>query len=79
MAGLVITYMRPYKVGDRIKIDDMVGDVDEKTLMTTRIRTIKNEDVTIPNAKMLTGYSVNYSAPTEGRWADHSYDGYHWV
>lgn len=65
MAGLVITYMRPYKIGDRIKIDDVVGDVVEKSLMITRIKTIKNEDVTIPNAKILTGYSVNYSTPTE--------------
>jgi small-conductance mechanosensitive channel len=65
MAGLVITYMRPYKVGDRIKIDDVVGDVVEKSLMITRINTIKNEDVTIPNAKVLTGYSVNYSSRTD--------------
>jgi small-conductance mechanosensitive channel len=65
MAGLVITYMRPYKVGDRIKIDDIIGEVVEKSLMITRINTIKNEDVTIPNAKVLTGYSVNYSTPTE--------------
>jgi len=65
MAGLVITYMRPYKVGDRIKIDDIMGEVVEKSLMITRINTIKNEDVTIPNSKVLTGYSVNYSTPTE--------------
>jgi small-conductance mechanosensitive channel len=65
MAGLVITYMRPYKVGDRIKIDDIIGEVVEKSLMITRIKTIKNEDVTIPNAKVLTGYSVNYTTPTE--------------
>jgi small-conductance mechanosensitive channel len=65
MAGLVITYMRPYKVGDRIKIDDVVGDVVEKTIMITRIKTIKDEDVTIPNAKILTGYTVNYTTPTE--------------
>jgi small-conductance mechanosensitive channel len=66
IAGLVITYMRPYKIGDRIKIDDVVGDVIEKTLMVTRIRTTKNEEVTIPNAKILTGYTVNYTSPTLG-------------
>jgi small-conductance mechanosensitive channel len=64
VAGLVITYMRPYKVGDRIKMDDIVGDVVEKTLMTTRIRTIKNEEVTVPNSKILTGYTVNYTTAT---------------
>ena len=65
MAGLVITYMRPYKVGDRIKIDDVTGDVVEKTLMITRIRTIKNEEVTIPNSKILSGYTVNYTIATQ--------------
>jgi len=65
MAGMVITYMRPYKIGDRIKIDDVVGDVMEKTMMITRIKTIKNEDITIPNAKILTSYTVNYTTPTE--------------
>lgn len=67
IAGLVITYMRPFKVGDRIKIDDIVGDVVEKTMMITRIRTVKNEDITIPNSKILTSYTVNYSTPTEER------------
>jgi small-conductance mechanosensitive channel len=65
MAGLVVTYMRPYKVGDRIKIDDIIGTVMEKSLMITRIKTIKNEDVTIPNSKVLTAYSVNYTTHTE--------------
>ncbi len=64
LAGLVITYMRPYKVGDRITIEDITGDVIEKTLMTTRLRTIKNEEVTIPNSKILTGYTVNFTAAT---------------
>jgi len=64
IAGIVITYMRPYKVGDRIKLDDIVGDVVEKSLMITRIKTIKNEEVTIPNSKVLTGYTVNYTTAT---------------
>jgi small-conductance mechanosensitive channel len=63
VAGLVITYMRPFKIGDRIKIDDITGDVMEKSALVTRIRTIKNEDITIPNAKILTSHTINYSAP----------------
>lgn len=65
IAGVVITYMRPYRIGDRIKMDDIVGTVTEKTLMITRIRTTKNEEVTVPNAKILTGYTINYTTPTE--------------
>ena len=61
VAGIVITYMRPFKVGDRIKFADMLGIVVEKNLLVTRIRTIKNEDITIPNSSILTGNVINYS------------------
>ncbi|WP_298536867.1 mechanosensitive ion channel family protein [uncultured Algibacter sp.] len=61
IAGIVITYMRPFQIGDRVKIDSIVGDVIEKTILVTRIRTTKREDVTIPNAKILVGTIVNYS------------------
>jgi len=61
VAGIVITYMRPFKVGERIKIGDTVGIVVEKNLLITRIRTPKNEDITIPNSAVLSGNTVNYS------------------
>jgi len=61
VAGLVITYMRPFKVGDRIKIGELSGDVLEKTLLVTRIRTIKNENITIPNSTILAGHTINYT------------------
>jgi small-conductance mechanosensitive channel len=62
VAGLVITYMRPFKIGDRIKIADVVGDVEEKSLLVTRIRTPKNEVITIPNSAVLSGNITNYSS-----------------
>jgi small-conductance mechanosensitive channel len=67
-AGIILTYMRPFKVGDRVQISDTTGDVVEKTLLLTRIRTIKNVDVTIPNAMILASHIINYStsAATEG-------------
>lgn len=61
IAGIVITYMRPFLIGDRVMIDNIVGDVIEKTILVTRIRTTKKEDVTIPNAKILVGTIINYS------------------
>lgn len=64
VAGLVITYMRPFKVGDRVKIGDITGDVLEKTMLVTRIRTIKNEDITVPNSTILSASSINYSSNT---------------
>ncbi len=61
IAGLVITYMRPLKIGDRIKIGDVTGDVIEKNMLVTLLRTIKNEEITIPNSAVLSGNTLNYS------------------
>ncbi len=68
VAGVVLTYMRPFKVGDRVKISDTIGDVIEKNLLVTRVRSIKNVDITIPNSMVLGSHMVNYSsaASTEG-------------
>lgn len=62
IAGFVITYMRPFKTGDFIKVNDTIGNVVEKSPFVTRIRTIKNEMVTIPNSFITTSDTVNYSA-----------------
>ncbi|MBE0604916.1 MAG: mechanosensitive ion channel [Deltaproteobacteria bacterium] len=62
VAGLILTYMRAFRVGDRVKIADSVGDVLEKALLVTRIRTIKNVDVTIPNSMILASHIINYSS-----------------
>lgn len=64
VAGMVITYMRPFKIGDRVKIGDVTGDVIEKTMLVTRIKTIKNEDVTVPNSTVLLSSTTNYSTNT---------------
>ncbi len=61
VSGIVLTYMRPFRVGDRVKIADTVGDVIEKTLLVTRVRTTKNVEITVPNALVLGSHIVNYS------------------
>ncbi|MDR2009732.1 MAG: mechanosensitive ion channel family protein [Bacteroidales bacterium] len=62
MAGMVITYMRPFVVGDRIKIGDISGDVTEKSPFVIRIKTHKNEIVTVPNSTVLSANVINYSS-----------------
>ena len=62
ISGLVITYMSPFKIGDRIKIGEITGDVVEKSLLVTRLKTPKNEEVTLPNSAMLSGNIINYSS-----------------
>ena len=67
IAGVVMTYMRPFQIGDRVKIADTVGDVVLKTLLVTRVRTIKNVDVTIPNATVLASHIINYNSSAKQR------------
>jgi small-conductance mechanosensitive channel len=62
VAGVVITYMQPFKIGDRIKVQGIYGDVIEKTILITRLQTPKMEEVTIPNANIISSQIINYSA-----------------
>ena len=61
MAGMVMTYMRPFHTGDFIKYGDIQGFVIEKTTLVTRIRTRKNEVITIPNSALLSSQTSNFT------------------
>ena len=65
MAGLVITFMRPFRLGDRIKLNDTVGDIIEKTPLVTRVKTPKNEIVTVPNSFVMSSLTTNYSSSAQ--------------
>ena len=61
MAGLVMTYMRPFHIGDYIRFGDTEGEVIEKSMLVTRIRTRKNEVVTIPNSNIMSAQTSNFT------------------
>ena len=68
IAGYTMTYRRAYRVGDRVRIGDITGEVTAIRLQVTSIRTPKNEEVIIPNS-LVTGSEVtNFSvyARTQG-------------
>ncbi|MDR2742656.1 MAG: mechanosensitive ion channel family protein [Treponema sp.] len=65
IAGFVITYMRPFKIGDRIQIKETTGFVVEKTLMVVRLKTHKNEYVTFPNMMILSSSIINYHTSSD--------------
>lgn len=66
ISGLILTYMRLFKIGDRVKIGEVTGDVIEKSLLVTRIRTIKNEIISIPNSTVMNSHTINYSSDAPG-------------
>ena len=62
LAGIVVMSWRPYKEGDCVEVGGVYGDIVEVDVMFTRIRTIKNELVHVPNSQVLSTKIVNYSA-----------------
>jgi small-conductance mechanosensitive channel len=65
MAGFSLTYTRAFRIGDRVKMGEVTGDVIEKSMLVTKLRTIKNEEVTIPNSKIISSEVINYSTSAE--------------
>ncbi|MBM3755166.1 MAG: mechanosensitive ion channel [Acidobacteria bacterium] len=66
ISGFILIYMRAFKAGDRVQIGDAIGDVVEQSLLVTRVRTIKNAEVIVPNSAVLGGQVINYSAYASG-------------
>ena len=65
VGGVVLTYTRAFQIGDRVKIGETIGDVVEKTLLVTRVRTIKNVDISIPNSMVLSSHIINFSSSAQ--------------
>ena len=61
IAGLVLTYMRPFQLGDYIRVNELEGDVVEKTLFVTRLRTVKYVEINITNSQIIGQPIINYS------------------
>lgn len=61
MAGLLLTYTRSFSNGDYVKIGDVTGEIIERNLLVTRIRTIKNEIISVPNSTVMNSHTLNYS------------------
>lgn len=63
--GAIITMDRPFKVGDRVKIDNYYGDIINIGPRSTRLKTLDYQIVTIPNNKITSNIIVNYAEPEE--------------
>jgi small-conductance mechanosensitive channel len=61
MGGLMVTYSRALRVGDFVKIGDVEGTVIHLGVLSTKIRSLRNEEVTIPNAVVVSQTTVDYS------------------
>jgi small-conductance mechanosensitive channel len=67
IAGYMLTYRRAFKVGDRVKIGDAVGEVLDVRLQVTHLRSPKNEELVIPNSQILGSQVLNYTSLAQSR------------
>ena len=62
IAGYTMAYRRAFHVGDRIKVGDLMGDVAQIGLLVTHMRSVKNEELVVPNSLILNSNVINYSS-----------------
>ena len=61
IAGVTVLVDKPFRVGDYVEIDDQYGQVDEITLRSTRLRTVRNRIMVLPNTEMITKKVMNHT------------------
>jgi MscS family membrane protein len=63
LGGVIIAVDKPFRIGDRIKVDTFFGDVMSIGFRSTRIRTMDNQIITVPNSTITSGIVINYALP----------------
>lgn len=61
VAGVILIYTRGFRIGDWVRIGDNMGEVTQQTMLATHLKTIKNEEIILPNSVILGGFVTNYS------------------
>lgn len=61
IAGIILTYTGAFRIGEIVNIQGTTGEIVGKHLLTSRVRTFKNEVVSFPNSLVLTNSVTNYS------------------
>jgi small-conductance mechanosensitive channel len=61
IGGVILIYTRAFRIGDHIRVGDVIGDIIEKNFLAVRICTPANQIITIPNSSLLSNKVVNYN------------------
>ena len=65
LSGIFLSIFQPFRLGDRVKIGEEYGTIEDITLRHTVLKTWDNRRLVIPNAKISDEYIVNYSMMDE--------------
>lgn len=66
-SGIMLLVTKPFKIGDYVEIDDVSGTVKMISLIHTRITTIDNKMIYVPNSKIIATKIVNYTQQEKRR------------
>lgn len=61
ISGIILLFERPIKVGDRVIVNDIIGDVQRINMRATVIKTLDNEHIIVPNSYFLEEHVINRS------------------
>jgi len=61
VSGIFLTYSSSFRVGDVVSVGGVQGTLVAKNLLVVRMRTFKNEEVTIPNSEVMSARIMNFS------------------
>jgi small-conductance mechanosensitive channel len=61
VAGLILLFERPIKVGDRVTVGGIEGDVMDINIRSTTVRSLNNIDSIVPNSEFVSSQVVNWS------------------
>ena len=61
ISGIILLFERPIRVGDRVTVGDIQGDVDEINIRATIIRSLDNISIIVPNNEFIEGRVINWS------------------
>ena len=61
IAGLILLFERPIRVGDRISVGDTEGNVSAINMRATTVQSLKNISIIVPNSEFIASNVVNWS------------------
>ena len=65
MSGLFVTYSKGVRPGDHVRIGDVEGEVLNVGLLATKLKTLKQEEITVPHSLFVGATTTNYSRLTD--------------
>tara|TARA_B100000963_G_C22621921_1_gene670379 strand:- start:96 stop:1139 length:1044 start_codon:yes stop_codon:yes gene_type:complete len=61
ISGLIVLFERPISVGDRVVVNGIEGDIEEINIRATKVKTLENISIIVPNSDFVSKDVINYS------------------